>query len=139
VSDPYGSAGVFLNIAPRIISLIISPTPLIAANFIILGRLIAKVGPEYSRLNPRLCTSRALLRAYVELTGVQTLASSCPAYGSLLPIIHSSANSYLQDLVALVIQAAGGAIASTSNTPSGSSLVSAQCIHIRSRLTWSCS
>ncbi|KAF8990476.1 RTA1 like protein-domain-containing protein [Cyathus striatus] len=32
---------------------IIAPTPLVAANFIILGRLISRLGPQYSRLSPK--------------------------------------------------------------------------------------
>ncbi|KJA14175.1 hypothetical protein HYPSUDRAFT_49380 [Hypholoma sublateritium FD-334 SS-4] len=35
---------------------IIAPTPLLAANFVILGRIIRRLGPEYSRLRPRLYT-----------------------------------------------------------------------------------
>jgi len=34
-------------------SLIIAPTFLVAANFIILGRIIRRLGPQYSRLTPR--------------------------------------------------------------------------------------
>jgi hypothetical protein len=40
----------------RITTLIISPTPLLAANFIILSAIISALGPEYSRLTPKLCT-----------------------------------------------------------------------------------
>ncbi|KAF7985352.1 hypothetical protein HWV62_6571 [Athelia sp. TMB] len=35
---------------------IIAPTPLVAANFIILGRIVGKLGARYSRLSPRLYT-----------------------------------------------------------------------------------
>lgn len=35
------------------VALIIAPTPLVAANFIILGRIIRRLGPQYSRLTPR--------------------------------------------------------------------------------------
>ncbi|KAF8991637.1 RTA1 like protein-domain-containing protein [Cyathus striatus] len=37
----------------QISTTIIAPTPLVAANFIILGRLISRVGPQYSRLSPK--------------------------------------------------------------------------------------
>jgi hypothetical protein len=42
----------------RIVTLIIAPTPLLAANFMILSRIISALGPAYSRLSPQLCTSR---------------------------------------------------------------------------------
>lgn len=35
------------------VTLIIAPTPLVAANFILLGRFIRRLGPQYSRLTPR--------------------------------------------------------------------------------------
>ncbi|KLO17012.1 RTA1 like protein [Schizopora paradoxa] len=57
---------------------IIAPTPLVAANFVILGRLIHHIGPHYSRLSPGWYT-----------------AVFCSA-----------------DIVALVVQAVGGASAS---------------------------
>ncbi|KIY69317.1 RTA1 like protein [Cylindrobasidium torrendii FP15055 ss-10] len=37
----------------QIVSIILGPTPLLAANFIILGALIRLLGPVYSRLGPR--------------------------------------------------------------------------------------
>ncbi|KAF8873935.1 RTA1-like protein [Infundibulicybe gibba] len=38
----------------QITATIIAPTPLVAANFIILGRIIRRLGPSYSRLSPKL-------------------------------------------------------------------------------------
>jgi len=35
------------------VCLVVAPTPLVAANFIILGRIIHRLGPQYSRLSPR--------------------------------------------------------------------------------------
>ncbi|KAF8496744.1 RTA1-like protein [Russula emetica] len=35
------------------VNLVIAPTPLLAANFILLGRIIRRLGPQYSRLTPR--------------------------------------------------------------------------------------
>lgn len=40
----------------QIVGTIIAPTPLVAANFIILGRVITQIGSQYSRLTPRLYT-----------------------------------------------------------------------------------
>ncbi|EPQ52029.1 RTA1-domain-containing protein [Gloeophyllum trabeum ATCC 11539] len=37
----------------QLVSLVIAPTPLLAAVFVLLGRLIARLGPQYSRLPPR--------------------------------------------------------------------------------------
>ncbi|TFK66390.1 RTA1-domain-containing protein [Pluteus cervinus] len=37
----------------QITATILAPTPLLAANFVILGRIISKLGPAYSRLTPR--------------------------------------------------------------------------------------
>lgn len=44
------------NIHERIVATIISPTPVLAANFIIMGKLITYMGPQYSRLPPKRCT-----------------------------------------------------------------------------------
>ncbi|KAF4562634.1 hypothetical protein EYR36_004028 [Pleurotus pulmonarius] len=41
----------------QITSAILAPTPLVAANFIILGRIITRLGPVYSRLSPQLYTT----------------------------------------------------------------------------------
>ncbi len=40
----------------RITTTIIAPTPLVAANFVILGQLIVRLGSRYSRLNGKWCT-----------------------------------------------------------------------------------
>ena len=39
----------------RAVVLVIAPTPLVAANFILLGHIIQLLGPQYSRLTPRRC------------------------------------------------------------------------------------
>lgn len=39
----------------RITATILAPTPLVAANFVILGKVILSLGPAYSRLSPRWC------------------------------------------------------------------------------------
>ncbi|KAJ6481037.1 RTA1-like protein [Mycena sanguinolenta] len=72
----------------QITTTIISPTPLIAVNFILLSRIVTRLGPCYARLTPRWYT---------------ILFLSC-------------------DIVALVVQGAGGGIASASDTTSGANL-----------------
>ncbi|TCD70330.1 hypothetical protein EIP91_003959 [Steccherinum ochraceum] len=64
----------------QIVTTIIAPTPLIAANFVILGELIRRLGPKYSRLSPMWYS-----------------------------ILFVSA-----DIIALVVQAVGGAQAATA-------------------------
>ncbi|KIP03965.1 hypothetical protein PHLGIDRAFT_20109 [Phlebiopsis gigantea 11061_1 CR5-6] len=64
----------------QITTTIIAPTPLVAANFVILGQLILRLGPAYSRLSAKWYT---------------IVFCTC-------------------DLIALVIQAVGGASASTA-------------------------
>ena len=46
----------------RAVTLIIAPTPLVATNFILLGRIIWRLGPQYSRLTPRRCKSYTLIQ-----------------------------------------------------------------------------
>ncbi|KDQ58307.1 hypothetical protein JAAARDRAFT_128618 [Jaapia argillacea MUCL 33604] len=41
----------------QITTTIIAPTPLVAANFIILGKIIRRLGSQYSRLSPKWCKS----------------------------------------------------------------------------------
>lgn len=48
--------GCVLWVLCRITTTIIAPTPLVAANFVILGKIIAMLGTQYSRLGPTLCT-----------------------------------------------------------------------------------
>jgi len=68
----------FANVWYRGVTLIIGPTPLVAANFILLGRIIRRLGPQYSRLTPR---------------RYAIIFVSC-------------------DIIALLVQGAGGSIAS---------------------------
>ena len=44
----------------RAVALVVAPTPFVAANFILLGRIIRRLGPQYSRLTPTLCKSDKL-------------------------------------------------------------------------------
>ncbi|KAI6127259.1 RTA1 like protein-domain-containing protein [Pisolithus sp. B1] len=39
---------------PRLIGTILAPTPFLAANFLVLGKIIVRLGPQYSRLSPKL-------------------------------------------------------------------------------------
>ncbi|KAI0048958.1 RTA1-domain-containing protein [Auriscalpium vulgare] len=41
----------------QIVATIIAPTPLVAANFVLLGRIIRRLGTHYSRLGPKLYTT----------------------------------------------------------------------------------
>lgn len=111
----------------RITTTIISPTPLLAANFIILGRVISLLGPEYSRLSPKwcmyhLCTSAFLsadrLHRHHYLLWLRTQLH-------LLPNLHRGLLLLLivQDVIALIVQAYGGAAASSADTPQGSANV----------------
>ncbi|KAI0321512.1 RTA1-domain-containing protein [Amylostereum chailletii] len=81
-----------LNDQPFLIQIsttIIAPTPLVAANFILLGRIISRLGPRYSRLSARWYTGIFL---------------TC-------------------DIVALIVQAAGGGIASGSEPDLGGNIM----------------
>ncbi|EIN13774.1 RTA1 like protein [Punctularia strigosozonata HHB-11173 SS5] len=51
----------------QITTTIIAPTPLVAANFIILGRIIQRLGSEYSRLGPKTYTVVFLCFDFVAL------------------------------------------------------------------------
>jgi hypothetical protein len=44
----------------RAVSLVVAPTPLVAANFTLLGRVIRRLGPQYSRLTTTQCKSHKL-------------------------------------------------------------------------------
>ncbi|KAJ7664116.1 RTA1-like protein [Mycena rosella] len=72
----------------QITSTIIAPTPLIAVNFVLLSRIVTRLGPCYARLTP---------------TWYTIIFVSC-------------------DILALVIQGAGGGIASSATTFSGTKL-----------------
>jgi hypothetical protein len=45
----------FVKRGYRAVTLIIAPTHLVAANFILLGRFVRRLGPQYSRLTPKRC------------------------------------------------------------------------------------
>lgn len=47
--------------------LVLAPTPLLAANFVIFGRLIRKLGERYSRIKPRFCEFRWTVLDYIHL------------------------------------------------------------------------
>ncbi|KAI1787347.1 RTA1-domain-containing protein [Ganoderma leucocontextum] len=86
----WSSQKVYLNdpFIMQITTTIISPTPLIAANCIILGQIIRRIGQKYSRVS-----------AKIHLPG-NTIADA------VVPVS--------QDIIALVIQAVGGESASTA-------------------------
>jgi hypothetical protein len=76
----------------RITTTIIAPTPLVAANFIILGKIIRRLGPQYSRLSPKWCKA------------VQFPSQYRLTVDSTDTIVFISF-----DLIALVVQSIGGA------------------------------
>ncbi|GJE99943.1 RTA1 domain-containing protein [Phanerochaete sordida] len=80
----WSSQNVFANtpFLIQICSTIIAPTPLLAANFVILGEVIRRLGQKYSRLSAKAYT-------FVFL--------AC-------------------DIIALIVQAAGGGVASSADT-----------------------
>jgi hypothetical protein len=57
---------------PRATLTILAPTALLAVNFILLGLIIAKLGPCYSRLSPDLCEPAfpLILRHFFPLTNI---------------------------------------------------------------------
>ncbi|KAJ7454178.1 RTA1-domain-containing protein [Mycena latifolia] len=72
----------------QVVATVISPTPLIAVNFVLLAWIVTLLGPCYARLSP---------------TAYTVLFVSC-------------------DVVALLVQAAGGGIASGASTRAGTQL-----------------
>ncbi|KAK0201184.1 RTA1 like protein-domain-containing protein [Desarmillaria ectypa] len=79
----------------QIVTTILGPTPLVAGNFIILGRIISLLGPAYSRLSPK---------------HYSWIFVSCL-------IIFA-----LQDIVSLIVQGAGGGIAASADDHDGATL-----------------
>lgn len=59
----------------RIICTIVAPTPLLAANFIILSRIIRKLGESYSRLSPRRCAPQVSILRYIHVTDTTLIYS----------------------------------------------------------------
>jgi hypothetical protein len=45
----------------RAVALVVAPTPFVAANFILLGRIIRRLGPQYSRLTTTQCESHEFI------------------------------------------------------------------------------
>ncbi|KAJ7511374.1 RTA1 like protein-domain-containing protein [Mycena galericulata] len=58
---------LFKSYEMQIVCTIMGPTPLAAANFIILGHIITRLGPVYSRLSPKLYTTLFLCCDIVSL------------------------------------------------------------------------
>lgn len=59
-SDTCGRKMPYLTCRTRISTTIIAPTPLLAAYFVMMGRLIDILGPEYSRLSRKQCKQSIL-------------------------------------------------------------------------------
>ncbi|KAJ6481507.1 RTA1-like protein [Mycena vitilis] len=69
---------IFTAYEIQIVCTIMGPTPLAAANFIILGHIIKRLGPIYSRLSPRLYTTLFLCCDIVSLV-VQAIGGGAAA------------------------------------------------------------
>lgn len=63
----------------RLVGTILAPTPFIAANFLTLGRIIDQLGPQYSRLSPKLCILATYTAVLLSDQYIQTLLSSFPS------------------------------------------------------------
>ena len=50
----------FVDGCYRAVALVVAPTPLVAAEFILLGRIIRRLGPQYSRLTTTQCESQRI-------------------------------------------------------------------------------
>ncbi|KAH8810289.1 RTA1-like protein [Flagelloscypha sp. PMI_526] len=74
----------------QIVLTITAPTPLLAINFIIVGQIISLLGPQYSRISARYC------KCFISRHNIVFLTS---------------------DIVALIIQYAGGGLAATADDP----------------------
>ena len=119
-------APVHSTISYRIVCTIIAPTPFVAAIFITFGHLVHRLGGRYSWLNPRFCESLFTRAQYdpfltVSFRRLQDLLVGGKLHSHRQSI--SAANSGPQDITSLVVQAAGGGIASSANTVSGTNLV----------------
>lgn len=107
----------------RISTTIIAPTPLVAANFTLLGRIIALLGPQYSRLSARWCECLSFsFGLFIALTAacrhedifdLRTLTCGCVC------VCVREAYWFWQDIIALVVQALGGVFASSKNVNTG--------------------
>ncbi|KAJ7307814.1 RTA1 like protein-domain-containing protein, partial [Mycena albidolilacea] len=65
-----------------IVSLVLSPTPLIAVNFFLLSWIVIRMGPYYSRLSPRWCMRRCLI---VDVVALQVQAAGGSIAGVATP------------------------------------------------------
>lgn len=86
---------------------IIGPTPLLAADFIIFGLIVPRLGEEYSRLS-------GMWYAKIFLTCVRSNFSR-----HLGPLFKLDYDFHFQDSIALIVQAVGGGIASSATTLQG--------------------
>jgi RTA1 like protein len=122
VQSPFGPS--VCSQMPRVTTLVVAPTLLVAANFILLGRVIRRLGPQYSRLTPKLCESHiqfSLIRIglNVDIDAIVFLfcvSIFCPCQTRVLLTV-------LKDVVSLVVQGIGGTTVSVAKTLKEANLV----------------
>ena len=108
----------------RITATILGPTPLLAANFVILGRIINMLGPQFSRLSPKWCTCYStwfVIVMFIFYRHNYFLHLRTWTMPALCPIISGTDVLCIlkQDVVSLVIQGVGGGVASSAADGTG--------------------
>ena len=115
----------------RISATMLAPTPLLAANFMIFGEVIKRLGISNSRLTPRWCKYPTcgwyIHKSVANGFFFQTPFCSLPRwvlfrFNQFRNFISHSTN--LQDILSLFVQGAGGGVASGAKDAKGQKLVS---------------
>ncbi|KAN0141249.1 RTA1-like protein [Lactarius tabidus] len=92
------------------VALIIAPTPLVAANFIILGRIIRRLGPQYSRLTPRRYTivfvSCDIISLLVQAIGGSVASGTTTSISQVNLGSHIALGGTIFQLVAIIVYCA---------------------------------
>ncbi|KAK0451393.1 RTA1-domain-containing protein [Desarmillaria tabescens] len=82
----------------QIVCTILAPTPLVAANFVVLGTLIKKLGPVYSRLTPRMYSIIFCTCDVIALT-IQGVGGGIASAADTLPAANRGENIMLGGIV----------------------------------------
>ncbi|KAI9433908.1 RTA1 like protein-domain-containing protein [Lactarius indigo] len=92
------------------VTLIIAPTPLVAANFILLGRIIRRLGPQYSRLTPRRYTiifvSCDIISLVVQAIGGSVASGTTTSASQVNLGSHIALGGTIFQLVAIIVYCA---------------------------------